>query len=391
MATIRTVIVPTKALRDGRHKVRISIAHNGQTRYIPTSVILDNVREWKNGIVVNRGDASYLNTKLRKILQQYQNAIDELGYIDGLSCSELVNCISNSEHNKHKTVKEVFDKYIELSNITEGSKNNYRSHYRCLTSFIDEGTLIERISLITVAGYNKFMIERGYKANSRRDKLMFISLLINFAGRCRYAVPQVNPIIGYDVPQPEVRQSWLSVSDIKKIRDAECTTQGMRICRDVFMLSYYLGGINIVDLLAVNFDECKNNIKYVRAKTKNKPKLNKYVEFTIPSEAKQIISRYKTGNGHLFFGEFNNKNRMHNLFGKNLKKIAAAAGIDKLIYYSARKSFAQHAFQIGVSESVIDYILGHRVDKSSTSLYSYISVTPKQATDAVRLVLDNLK
>ena len=74
-----------------------------------------------------------------------------------------------------------------------------------------------------------------------------------------------------------------------------------------------------------------------------------------------------------------------------MKQLAKVAGIKHLIFYSARKSFAQHAFQLGVSESVVDYILGHRVDKVSTALYSYISVTPQQATDAVRLVLDNLK
>ena len=100
MATIRTVIVPTKALKGGRHKVRVSVAHNGETRYIPTSIIIDNAREFKNGIVVNRGDAAFLNTKLRKMVQHYQDAIDELGYIDGLTCPELVYSITyrSEEH-----------------------------------------------------------------------------------------------------------------------------------------------------------------------------------------------------------------------------------------------------------------------------------------------------
>ena len=82
---------------------------------------------------------------------------------------------------------------------------------------------------------------------------------------------------------------------------------------------------------------------------------------------------------------------MHDAFTRSMPKLAQLAGVKKIIYYSARKSFAQHAFQAGVSESVVDYILGHRVDKVTTALYSYISVTPQQATDAVRLVLDGLK
>ena len=66
-------------------------------------------------------------------------------------------------------------------------------------------------------------------------------------------------------------------------------------------------------------------------------------------------------------------------------------GIKRLIYYSARKSFSQHAFNLGISTSTIDYILGHRLDRNSTSLYKYISVTPDLATAAIRKVLDNLK
>ena len=58
MATLSLTVVPGKALKDGRHKVRISVAHNSQTRYILTDVILNSTREWKNGKVVKRPDAS---------------------------------------------------------------------------------------------------------------------------------------------------------------------------------------------------------------------------------------------------------------------------------------------------------------------------------------------
>lgn len=391
MATLRTVIVPTKALKGGRHKVRISIAHNGETRYIPTSVIIDHAREFKNGLVVNRGDASFLNTKLRKMVQHYQDAIDEVGYIDGLTCPELVYAITHSDMNRHKTLREVYEKYMEMANITKGTRDNYRVNYRCLTAFIDENTLLERFTHLTLAGFNKFMLEKGYTTNTRRDRLVFILVLLNFAERCRYAVPQHNPFIGYELPPQEVRQSWLSMDEVRKLRDVESDTKGIRICRDLFMLSYYLGGINVADLLAINFNECSKVIHYVRTKTKNKPKMNKFVEFTIPDEAKPIIERYKEKDGLLKFSRSGDNYRyLHYVFGDYMPRLAESIGVKNLIYYAARKSFAQHAFQLGVSESVVDFILGHRVDKVTTALYSYISVTPKQATDAVRLVIDNL-
>lgn len=371
--------------------MRVSVAHNGETRYIPTTIIIDNAREFKNGIVVNRGDAAFLNTKLRKTVQHYQDAIDELGYIDGLTCPELIYAITHADFNRHKTFKEVYDKYMEVADIADGTRIGYRSHYRCITAFLDENMLFERITHLTLAGFNKFMLERGYTANTRRDKLVFIMVLLNFAERCRYAVPTYNPFIGYDLPAQEVRQSWLSVDEVKRIRDLESDLQSVTYARDAFMLSYYLGGINMVDMLNVNFNECKRTIHYVREKTKKKPKMNKYVEFQMPDEALAIIDRYKGKDGLLQFGKSTRKSLMHGTFTYAMPIIAELTGIKKVIFYSARKSFAQHAFQSGVSESVVDYILGHRVDKVTTALYSYISVTPQQATDAVRLVLDGLK
>lgn len=390
MATLRTVIVPTKALKGGRHKVRISIAHNGQTRYIPTNVIIDSAREFRHGIVVNRGDASFLNTKLRKLVQKCQNAIDELEYVDGLTCSELVYLLTNSDMDRHKSISDVFTKYMDMANISEGSRATYADHFRCLTSYVGADFMLERISHLTVVGFHRFMLDKGYASNTRRDRLVFLNQLINFSKRCGYAVPPTDPFSGFELPQPEVRQSWLTVDDVRRIRDSECKRKNVRICRDCFMLSYYLGGINIVDLLAVNFDECRNTIRYERTKTRNKPKMNKYVEFTIPVEAKPIIEKYKGSNGRLDFGDYNNRSRLHCVFDCYMGQLGEIAGVKHLIYYSARKSFAQHAFQLGVGESVVDFILGHRVDKVSTSLYSYISVTPKQASDAVRMVIDNL-
>ena len=391
MATLRPVIVPTKALKGGRHKVRISIAHNGQTRYIPTNIIIDSDREFKRGIIVNRGDASFLNTKLRKAVQKCQNAIDELEYVDGLTCSELVYMLTHTDMDRHKSIGDVFAKYMEMSNIAPSTSMTYTAHFQCLASYIGSGFMMERINHLTIVGYHKYMLDNGYSDNTRRGRLVFLNQLINFAKRCGYAVPHVDPFSGFDLPAPEVRQSWLTVDDVRRIRDADCRRKNVRICRDCFMLSYYLGGINIVDLLAVDFNECRNVIRYERTKTRNKPKMNKYVEFRIPAEAKPIIERYKGANGRLDFGAYNNRSRLHCVFDVNMGKLAEVAGVKHIIYYSARKSFAQHAFQLGVSESVVDFILGHRVDKVSTSLYSYISVTPKQASDAVRLVCDNLR
>lgn len=390
MALLNAVVIPSKSIKGGRNKVRISVAHNGETRYIVTDIILDSNSEFKNGKVVKRQDAAMLNTKIRNLLQRYQLALDELEYTNGLTCPELVYLIMNAGADKHRTLKSIYEEYMENSTIQKGTRTCYKSLWNNIVRYLGEKYLAECITHATILGLDKYLRERR-NSTTVRSHIVFVMVLLKYAQRCGYLQFRVDPFLGYKLPQPNVRQAWLRVDEVKRIRDIQSEKRNVRKCRDIFMLSYYLGGINVPDLLSINFNEQKKIIKYVRKKTEDRPKQNKYVEFSIPDEAKEIIARYKGEDGYLSFTDYGRKTKLHEFFSRNMPKLAEAAGIKKVIYYSARKSFSQHAFDLGVSTSVIDFILGHRVDKGGTSLYSYISVTPDMATKAVRLVLDNLK
>ena len=391
MATLNAVIVPAKVLKGGRHKIRISVAHNGETRYIVTDITIDSAKEFKNGAVVKRPDAAMMNTKIRGILQRYQSALDELAYVNGLTCPELVFQIKNAGNYRHRTLQSIVDEYLENARIKQGTLNCYKSIWKRVSRHIDGKTLIENINHATIMGLQRFLCGLKIKMTTVRNDLVFVMVLLNYAKKCGYVQYRVDPFAGIDLPKMEPRQSWLSVEEIKTVRDLVLENKAMVKARDYFMLSYYLGGINMVDLCKINFNEQTETLHYIRQKTENKPKLNKFVEFVIPDEAKAIIAKYKQSDGLLSMTESQRKESLSSMMQLQMRKIAEITGISQLVYYSARKSFGQHAFNLGVSESVIDYILGHRVDKGSTALFSYISVTPEMATKAVRKVLDNLK
>lgn len=390
MATLNALIVPAKVLKGGRHKVRISVAHNGETRYIVTDIIIDSNKEFKNGQVVKRADAASMNTKLRGLMQRYQQTIDELEYTNGLTCPELVYLIKNAHNYKHRTISSIYKEFVNYSKIKKSTEMFYNAQFMSLVSFTGENMLIEKVSHATVIGYDKFLRSKNYAPCTIRNKMVFLMLLVGYAKRCQYADYKIDPFMGYELPEQTVRQAWLSVDEVRMIRDFQTPKKSLQKCRDMFMLSYYLGGINMCDLININFDEQTDKIHYVRSKTENRRKLNKFVEFVIPDEAKAIIARYKSSNGRIALNNFQQVYKMQHFFSYNMPLLAKALGLERLIYYSARKSFSQHAFMLGISTSVIDYILGHRVDKTSTSLYNYISVTPELASSALRKVLDQL-
>ena len=90
MANLFPTIVPGKILINRTHKIRIALSHNGETRYIVTDIIVDSEKEFRNGVVVKRPDALYLNTKLRKLIDKYQKTLDIIDCQECMTCSQLL-------------------------------------------------------------------------------------------------------------------------------------------------------------------------------------------------------------------------------------------------------------------------------------------------------------
>ena len=104
--------------------------------------------------------------------------------------------------------------------------------------------------------------EKKLKPSTIRNRLVFLMVLLNYAKRCGYVQYRVDPFFGYELPKAEVRQSWLSVDEVRSIRDYQPPTKGQALAKDLFMLSYYLGGINMVDMQDLNFNDNPTRIHY---------------------------------------------------------------------------------------------------------------------------------
>lgn len=79
MATFFIIIVPALILKDGKHKIRIAMTHNGQTRYIATNITIDSIKGFKSGRIVKRNDKDILNLQLKKICDQYEENYTNVG------------------------------------------------------------------------------------------------------------------------------------------------------------------------------------------------------------------------------------------------------------------------------------------------------------------------
>lgn len=382
MATVSLALVPAKTMRDGKNKVRIAVAHKSQTRYIVTDVVLNSPKEWRNGRVVKRDDAGYLNVKLLTKMREMQEAIDGVTYAEGLSCSELIEAATMARKKKTHTIKTAYEEMMELSTATESTKRVYGAWYRSITAILPAGTPMASLSPIMV---QRFILKRQGKVSQAtlRDQVGFIRQIVNYCQRNEYTDFRVSPTAGLVRSAVIVRNNWLTPDEVRRFRDMDIREKGLAEFRDFFMLSYYLGGINATDLLRIDFNECRDRLRYVRQKTERRVSI--CVEFDIPDEAKAIIKRMKQPDGRLKVGNYDTSTCSH--ISDKCRRQRKTMGIPQLTFYSARKSFAQHAFSLGESESVIDYLLGHS-PRGTTTIHSYIKVTPEMATRTVRKVCD---
>jgi hypothetical protein len=134
MATLTLVIVPAKKLSDGTHKIRIRVAHNSETRFITTDIVVRE-NEFKNGKIVHRPDKDFLNTKLQQLYNLYFKRYMELDYPDSLTCTQLVKMITNPLNGeKHRKFEDVVDEYLsqideeDIQTLSAGHKQVYAIH-----------------------------------------------------------------------------------------------------------------------------------------------------------------------------------------------------------------------------------------------------------------------
>lgn len=115
MATLKLTIFKAKVLKNVRHKIRVAVCHKRETSYIVTNFIIDSESQFKNGQVVKRPDASIMNTKLRNLLNEYQEALDSIKNPSLYDCSQLKNLIVHRcQSNTCPSFKEVSTTYVHI-------------------------------------------------------------------------------------------------------------------------------------------------------------------------------------------------------------------------------------------------------------------------------------
>lgn len=392
MATLKSTLLKSKVLKDGRHKIRVAVCHKEETSYIITRFIVDTEAQFKNGQVVKRPDAAVLNKKLRNLLNEYQEKLDAIKHPNLYDCKQLreilVNGMREEESATFQAVSLEYVKELEEAGSIGYSKMIERNN-RYFSEFVKGNILLADITPELIEGYSRFLrIKKGIGDTTNSMLMRQTKTIINKGIKRRIVKYEVHPFINFKIPSSPAREIDISLESFNKIRMAQPTEKKFRVAHDLFCLSFYLGGINLVDLLSIDFRNIEV-LEYVRKKTRTTTQGKNTISFTIPGAAKEIIKKWINRNtGKLDFGYKFSYPNFSRYLTRSLASLAKRLGItEKVVYYSARKSFAQYASEIGIPDGIIDYCLGHS-DKSKGIIRYYTKVRQKQADMAITRVID---
>lgn len=395
MATIKLAVLKHTKSKEGTYKIRISIGHKSETRYITTKFKVNSLSEFSNGVVVKLPNAHEMNIKLRNLLNDYEDRLERIPSPDIYSCKELRELLKSMRpQSTSATFMQVSQRY--QNELIEDKRASYagmlKNSTRLFIDFCKSDIFLSEIGTITIAEFERWMKRKDLSQTYTSMTLSMVRTIINRAIRMQLITYSVHPFAYWKRPADPEREIDISVNDMRIIRDSQPRLKKHKIAKDIFMLSYYLGGINLIDLLDIDFKGI-TILEYTRHKSRNMKLSDKRISFTIQPEAKELIDKWMNRNtGKLDFGyQFSYKNFLA-FVTRSIKSLAKDLNIPnykKVCFYSARKSFVQHGFDLGVSLEVLEYCIGQSV-KSNRPIFNYLKIMRKHADVAFRLILDNL-
>ena len=393
MAKLSLTVLAAKKTANNMYPIFVRIAAKKEKAYIKTGYELSDLCQWYNGKVVARNDAAMMNKRIAFELKKYNERMQDIDNYDIYTATQLKQILTQQDKitQDASTFTAFFRKRI--SDFEEDGRTNYaKMHKETLRIFLlAEGELpFVLMNHITVEHFDTYMKRKGYSDGNRQIRLCHIKARVNEAIKYGLLKCEKHPFAYTKLPSSEPKDLDISITDFTKIVKYDTSnSKRLTLAKDMFLLSFYIGGTNLADLVQIDF--CQKDISYIRQKSGVHKRKDRITRITIQPEARCIIDKYIGKNGRLDLGYNYTYTNMCCYINSCLKLLAKELKIkSNLTFYSARKTFAQFASEIAIPYPIIEYCLGHSI-KTNITINSYVKVKQPQADAAIRRVIEYTK
>lgn len=411
MATFKAIVFQSgkHIKQDGTSNIKIRIYHNRESQYIATDYyirpsgideagrILPNV---ENGEIVEYEINAYIQKIRKEYLKlgnertRYMSCMDLKGEIEKSLApdAEFIDFVGFSqtiikETSKKKTAEWYSSSIDTLCWYTKRKKIDIK----LITSFL----LNKMIKDLYQSGPAGVPLEpgtishylRGLRALYNKAKLYYNNEdfdIIRIPG---------DPFKKAEIPEYRRKRKNIDASTLLKIRDYQSDKKRTNMARDVFMMMFYMMGINVNDLYSISCER-RRRIDYKRSKTNTEKNLDQVaLSIKIEPELRILLDRYTEGYFLSYFHtNYSNLNNFMRAINLGLKDICMNLELNfKVTSNWARHTWASLARnKAGIPKADIDFCLGH-VNNDYKMADIYIDIDYSICDKANRSVLDLLQ
>lgn len=369
MATATIFLDKRRANKNGTYPLKIRIVHKNENVCLNMN---KNIPDecWtmgKNGMQISSDFPNYkaLNSDILYNVAKIRKIIDNLtqsGKINRMNASDIKKYVLKSagKEQTEYSFLTYFKKFAESRNA-EGTQKIYLDTYKKIEKYTGDFLEFEDITVSWLEDFNTYLIKKGYSINTRAIDERNIRAVIKSAIRAEIT-NMPDPFTRYKIKcRYESATMPLTVEQIRKIRDFKTDKKHLEFARDVFMISFYLIGINVSDLYNLKKGD---RVKYIRNKT------NMPANIALQPEAKVYVKKY--ADEHYMFSfrsVYSSLDTFKYMINKHLKTIGKQIGEPSLILYHARHTWASLAAFLNIEEKTIARALTHQV-KNVTNIYT---------------------
>lgn len=406
--TIKPYLDTRRAVGDVPVSMMLSLTSHGKSALIPVGVkIAPSLWDKKAQSVKKCPRKAYFDKAISDRYYAVQEMISKLSEEDEelmrrLTITEIKNIILERLDGKERkdtgngSFALGYKKFVETKQGR--TRQIYETTWKRICEFTDKAERLnfEDITAKWLNEFNGYMAKRSPAQNARSIHLRDIRAVFNFA--IDEEMTDLYPFRKFKIKSTPTMKRSLSADDIRMIATMPLLPWQEEY-RDVFMLIFYLIGINIVDLFSLTHENVQNGrIVYTRRKTK------RIYSIKIEPEAQEILERRK-GTTHLIdvADRYKDHTNFTSRFNKALKtfgtwevdehhkqKVRYKPYWDFLSSYWARYSWATIAYNdCNIPVDVISQALGHSMGNRVTMVY--INSDSKKVDEANRKVIEKVR
>ncbi len=393
MASISLKLDRRRATARGLYPIQFLLSSKGKVTTIGTGV---NIRpehwngEVNKAVLPKCPNARAINESIESLFFKYTNTLRNLendGKLVGKSVAEIKKLLVEVRSGSSKeSLTDYFSRYAE-SRRTEKSREVYRYTLKTIRAFDNEEVPFEKVNVIWLKAFDAHLEKQGVGINTRAIHFRNLRAVFNSAINEDLIGLEYYPFRKFKIASSRKDKEALTEEQLQRLIAYDTPYPFRRTARDLFLLSFYMCGMNLVDLY--HLDRLREGrAHFVRTKTSGK-NINP-VSILVQPEAAEIIARY-AGAEHVlrFIEERATYDTFIHQVQRALRHIAKELGIEGLTFYWARYTWATLADKLGISEKEISKGLGH-VDTSIAGKF-YISYDWTKVDRANRTVLDYIK